>query len=87
MMIGAVCLCVVMLRAERVRLEARVQASEAQLIRLTREVWRMQLERARLCTPDRIDDRARRMGLEVLAPLDAGDPREMRWAGLANGNR
>jgi hypothetical protein len=86
-MVGAVCLGVVIIRAERVRLEARTQADEARLIALSREIWTLQLERARLCSPGRIDDRARRMGLEVRAPSDVGRPQQTRMERLADRGR
>ena len=70
-MIGLVCLCVVVLRAERVRLEVRTQAHEAELIRLRRCAWTMQIRQARLRRPARINERVKGMDLEVRAPSEA----------------
>jgi hypothetical protein len=61
---------VVCLRAEQVRLEAGTHQKQTEVLRLRREAWSIQIEIARLQTPDQIRDRVERMQLGVAAPFD-----------------
>ncbi|MCB9850395.1 MAG: hypothetical protein H6817_06785 [Phycisphaerales bacterium] len=54
----SVCLVVVILRAERVRIEARTEAHLSTLIESRRRVWNLQAELAQLRTPEAIRRRA-----------------------------
>lgn len=70
------------LRAEETRLTARIQALRAERVDLRRESWSLQLETARLRSPDQIRDRADRWRLEVHAPwTDPSVPSGSRYAG------
>ena len=73
--LGLIGLCVVCLRAEQVRLEASAHQKQSDVLRLRRDAWSIQIEIARLQTPDQIRDRVLRMQLGVLAPFD--DTREI----------
>ena len=57
----AICLVVVMLRAERIRLEARAEAHMSALIETRRRTWNLQAELARLRAPDEVRRRAQRV--------------------------
>jgi hypothetical protein len=70
LLIGVVCLTVVVLRVERMRLEARTQAHLTALIDHRREMWNAQMEIARLRSPEQVFDRAARMDMAVGAALD-----------------
>lgn len=70
--LGLIGLCVVCLRAEQVRLEARTHETQSQVLQLRRDAWAIQIEIARLQTPDQIRDRVERMQLGVAAPMDRG---------------
>ena len=63
--------CGVHLRAEETRLAARIQKLRAERAALRRESWALQVEIARLRTPDRIRDRVDRWQLQVQAPVQA----------------
>ncbi|HRX84392.1 MAG TPA: hypothetical protein P5572_05170 [Phycisphaerae bacterium] len=74
------CLIVVALRAERVRLDARAEAHEGQIIETRRRIWNLQAELARLRAPQEVRRRALRVepglcrNLEI-SPLSDTDPR------------
>ena len=70
-LIAAICLTVVVLRSESVRLAARAQQHEAELLRLRREAWNIQMEIARLRSPEQIQDRIHNMELNVGSDFDA----------------
>ncbi|NOX60098.1 MAG: hypothetical protein GXP29_14725 [Planctomycetes bacterium] len=65
LLVGMVCLTVVALRAEKVRVESRIQAHTTELIHCRRRVWSLQMEIARLRTPERIQQRIERFSLTV----------------------
>ncbi len=69
--IGSICLLVVLLRAEKVRLEARAEAALSRMLDARREAWNLQMEIARLRTPGQIRSRADWMQLTVDASFDA----------------
>ena len=69
-LLGLVCLVVVVLRVERVQLEARTQAHLANLIENRRRAWNMQIEMARLRSPVQICERIEVMDIEVGAVFD-----------------
>jgi hypothetical protein len=69
LIIGAVCLTVVALRATATRLGGNAQTYEAELLSLRREAWSIQVEAGRLRAPDHIMDRVRDMRLGVEAPF------------------
>lgn len=79
--LGLIGLCVVCLRAEQVRLEASAHQKQSEVLRLRREAWSIQIEIARLQTPDQIRDRVERMQLGVAAPFedteDVSSPRRL----------
>ena len=56
------------LRTEETRLTARIQALRAERAVLRRGAWALQLEAARLRTPEQIRVRADRWHLDVQAP-------------------
>ncbi len=53
------------LRAEQTRLSARIQALRAEQLELRREAWTLELEAARLKSPEQIRVRADRWHLDV----------------------
>jgi len=61
MALCAICLVVVMLRAERVRLEARSEAHFSTLVETRRRIWNLQAELARLRAPEEVRRRALRV--------------------------
>ncbi|HUU81928.1 MAG TPA: hypothetical protein VM243_00365 [Phycisphaerae bacterium] len=63
--------CVVHLRTEETRLAARIQELQRDRAALRREAWALQVEIARLGTPDQIRDRVDRWRLEVQAPVES----------------
>ncbi len=69
-LLGLVCLVVVVLRVERVQLEARTQAHLGELIEQRRRAWNMQIEMARLRSPVQICERIEVMDIEVGAVFD-----------------
>jgi len=56
----AVCLAVVILRGERVRLEAQAEVELSRLVATRRHIWNLQAELARLRAPEEIRRRAQR---------------------------
>ncbi len=56
------------LRSEETRMSARIQNLLHERIQLRRESWALQMEIARLSTPDRIRNRTDQWRLEVRAP-------------------
>lgn len=70
LLLGMVCLSVVALRAEKVRVESRVQAHTAELVHCRRQVWSIQMEIARLRSPEKIQQRIDRFSLTVGADFD-----------------
>ena len=62
-LLGVICLSVVYLRTEAVRLRARTVGHESQLIRLRREAWDVQMQSARLRSPQHIESQIQRMDL------------------------
>jgi hypothetical protein len=59
--ICAICLAVVVLRAERVRLEAQAEAQFSALVDTRRRIWNLQAELARLRAPEEVRRRALRV--------------------------
>jgi cell division protein FtsL len=55
-------------RAEQVRMAARAQELRTEQLVLRREAWALQVEIARLRTPDQILDRVQRWELAVAPP-------------------
>ncbi len=85
-LLGAICLLVVFLRAEKVRLDAASAAHEQELLNLRRATWNVQMQIARLRAPEQIQDRVRRMRLGVQASFsDLIGPYDNQ-AQLADGN-
>jgi hypothetical protein len=76
--ICAICLVVVGLRAERVRLEARAEAQLGAMVETRRRIWNLQAELARLRAPEEVRRRAMRVapglgsGFEVIGAGEAG---------------
>ncbi|HEY3242019.1 MAG TPA: hypothetical protein VGM03_01595 [Phycisphaerae bacterium] len=68
LVLGALALCVVQLRSERVRCAARVADLRSERLRMRRESWALQMEIARLRTPDQIRECIERYDLQVLLP-------------------
>jgi hypothetical protein len=56
------------LQSEETRLTARIQELRAEQAELRRQEWALQMELARLRSPDQIRSRADRWRLEVSAP-------------------
>jgi hypothetical protein len=65
---GAIALCLVCLRAEQTRIAARIQALEVKRVELRQASWEVQMEIARLKTPEQVTDRVERLRLNVLGP-------------------
>ena len=83
LLIAIVCLTVVALRVERVRLEAGAEGHLTTLIELRRRAWNMQMEIARLRAPEQIRDRVERLDLRVGATFQnmmRADTSERRFA-------
>lgn len=59
--ICALCLVVVALRSERVRLDARAEAHVGRIVETRRRIWNLQAELARLRAPDEVRQRALRV--------------------------
>jgi hypothetical protein len=75
--LGSLALCVVQLRSERVRCAARVAELRSERLRIRRDSWTVQMEIARMRTPDEIRARVQRWDLQVLRPhppLDKSHP-------------
>ncbi len=70
LLVGIVCLTVVALRAEKVRVESSIQAHTAELVHCRRQVWALQMEIARLRSPEKIQQRIERFSLTVGADFD-----------------
>ena len=70
LLVGIICLTVVALRAEKVRVETRIQAHTAELVHCRRQVWSLQMEIARLRSPEKIQQRIERFSLTVGADFD-----------------
>lgn len=70
LLVGMVCLTVVALRAEKVRVESRIQAHTSELVHCRRQVWSLQMEIARLRSPEKIQQRIERFSLTVGADFD-----------------
>ncbi len=70
LLVGFVCLTVVALRAEKVRVETRIQEHTAELVHCRRQVWSLQMEIARLRSPEKIQQRIQRFSLTVGADFD-----------------
>jgi hypothetical protein len=81
-LIAAICLTVVVLRSESVRLMAEAQRHEAELLRLRREAWNIQMEIARLRSPEQIQGRIHNMDLNVSADFQdlISAPSDTRFA-------
>ncbi len=65
---AAIALGVVFLRGEQTRTAARIHQLQVSKDRLRHESWDLQMEIARLRTPDLIRERVERWQLNVLAP-------------------
>lgn len=61
--------CSVRLRTQETRLAARIQELRGERRSLRREAWGLQVEIARLRTPDQIRDRVERWRLAVRDPV------------------
>jgi hypothetical protein len=70
LLVGIICLTVVALRAEKVRVETRIQAHTAELVHCRRQVWSLQMEIARLRSPEKIQQRIEWFSLTVGADFD-----------------
>lgn len=78
MLLGVIALGVVWLRAEEARTARRIQKIQADMVRVRRELWSVQLAIARQKSPPRIADQVGRWSLEVTPPVE---PRSNRAAG------
>lgn len=76
----------VLLRAETARAAHRVQRLHQQQTRLRHQLWGYELELARLRAPQRIAERAVRLGLDVRPPPIDRPPSERRGGGWAETN-
>ncbi len=65
---AVIALSVVHLRAEQMRAAAHIHNLEVAQLRLHYDAWELQMNIARLKTPDQIRDRVDRWRLNVLAP-------------------
>ena len=86
LLVGLVCLAVVFLRAERVRLEARAEGHVATLLEHRRHAWSLQMEFARLRTPRQIRARVARWEVALSVP-EAGEASHFRSVELAKNDR
>jgi len=66
--VGALSVAVVILRTEQIRAGARIAALQTERRAIQRETWIMQMESARLVSPEQIRDRVARWSLELQEP-------------------
>lgn len=79
---GTIALCLVYVRAEQTRVAATIQALEVQRVELRQDSWELQMEIARLKTPEQVTDRVVRLRLNVMGPWPES---KWRWeTGLAD---
>jgi len=63
---------IVIIRSESARAANRVQRLHQEQLRLEQELWKKEMELARLRGPEEIRRRATELGLEVVPPLYEG---------------
>jgi hypothetical protein len=72
-LLGSVSVAVIGLRTEQIRLASGIERMQRERSDLRRESWSLQMETARLRSPDQVRDRVVRWSLEVSRPEVVGD--------------
>lgn len=62
-------MAVIGLRTDQIRTGARIEDMRERVVRLRRESWSLQMEIARLRTPEQVADRVGRWALNIEEPL------------------
>ncbi len=80
-LLGGLSVGAIALRTDQIRTAAHIEEMRRDVIHLRRESWSLQMEIARLRTPDRVTERVGRWALNIGVPVPPSErPSRGQWA-------